>query len=856
MTAARPSARSLQAAAAILRRSRIIIGVWVAVTAALGLAAMGVRIDPEVVRLLPRDDAAQRLLDTYGATDKDLNYLIVVLRAADPFAVSGLQALAEADRAISADPLVVSAVTPLNLPAFRLDQGRLLLAPALVDCRAPASAAEAEAVRAALRDAPEARNLVLAADGAALALVYAVRVIPDYQRFLASIEPALDRLRRHYQVSLAGWIPLHQATLTALHRDPPVLGLLAVGVLVLTLLVALGRLPVTMAVVAVAASAAVWATGLMRLTGVPIGIITLVVPILVIALTSSYGVHLAFRSGRGSHDVLAAAAAVIRPVALAAATTIAGFLTLMLSSVPRLRQFGSISAAGVAIGALLCLTVLPAALQQLHRRPRLRPKPGRAGGLLALLQRVAVKLTARPQAALIGAVLVLVLFVAAAPAIRYETDFAGHVRGESEAVAANAAFMREFGGFIDLNLTLQAPDDTARYFTYPHVLAAVSELEARLAGHADVSHVSSFTTSVAALRRAAGASPGPLTAADRPFIELAARMSALAAEARSGPGLGDDGQTLTSRLWVLDGSTGGYLFERGMSELAAFVRQAVDETLPEVQAELWGWSMFTLRLSELLRRDQIVTTISSMVLVVLLTAVALRSFLLGLAAVAPLAIGIMATAALMAAAGLPFDALSVMVASLAIGIGIDDALHLLVWYQRERTGGADPPQAVRAAVAHAGCPILVTSAAICFGMLALVGSTFIPVARFGLLLSVAIAATTAGALSVLPALLTRFARGPLAGSAAEQPSVVDPQQPLQPRRMPRRVHQVIHERVGRSGNVRLIPQSTFEHAGRHDRHLLGTPGKRAVDRAGEEHRSGAERYRELLVEPKERRSPR
>ena len=261
-------------------------------------------------------------------------------------------------------------------------------------------------------------------------------------------------------------------------------------------------------------------------------------------------------------------------------------------------------------------------------------------------------------------------------------------------------------------------------------------------------------------------------------------MSTLAAEARSGPGLGPDAETLTSRLWVLDGSTGGYLYEGGMSDLAAFVRQAVDETLPEVRSDLWGWSMFALRLSELLRRDQIITTISSAVLVVVLTSIALRSILLGLAAVAPLAIGIMATAALMAAGGVAFDALSVMVASLAIGIGIDDALHLLVWYQRERTHGAGPQQAMRAAVAHAGCPILVTSGAICFGMLALIGSTFVPVGRFGLLLSIAIAATTAGALTVLPALLTGLASARRARSAAVQPSVVQLQQPLQPRRMP------------------------------------------------------------------------
>jgi hypothetical protein len=55
-------------------------------------------------------------------------------------------------------------------------------------------------------------------------------------------------------------------------------------------------------------------------------------------------------------------------------------------------------------------------------------------------------------------------------------------------------------------------------------------------------------------------------------------------------------------------------------------------------------------------------------------------------------------------------------------------------------------------------------------MLALVGSTFVPVGRFGLLLSIAIAATTAGALTVLPALLTvRFpARRPVSRGAASR----------------------------------------------------------------------------------------
>jgi len=789
-----------------LRHTRIIIISWIAITATLGFAAIRVDINPEILRLLPRDDAAHRLIDTYGQADKNINHLIIVLRAAEPFSTIGLQALEAAHQTISSDPLIVSAVTPLNLPSFSFVNGRLQLAPALPGGRAPRSDTEATRLQTALQDAPEARNLVIATSGTALALVYGVEVIPDYQEFLASIQPALDTLSNHFQVITAGWIPLHQATLKALYRDPPILGIVAVAVVILTLLAALGRLPVTIAVVAVAVSAAVWSVGLMSLTSIPIGIITLVVPILVIALTSSYGVHLAFRFRLRPGDVSSAAAEVMRPVTLAALTTIAGFSTLLLSAIPRLREFGLISAAGVGAGALLCLVVLPAILSSLHRRQRPEELEAPARGTLPYLQRLSTALIERPRLALGAGILVICLFIVVLPRIRYETDFAGNVRGETEAVEGNAIFMREFGSFIDLNLTMRAPDDTIRYFAQPHILSAITKLEEQMADHPDVSHVSSFTTSLAALRRAVGADiNSALRSDDRPLIELAARMNTLTAGSRTGPGLSSDGGTLTSRLWVMDGSTGGYLYETGMAELASFVRQSVDEVLPEVQSDLWGWSMFALRLSELLRRDQVITTIASALLVVVLTAVALRSLGLGLAAVAPLAIGIIATAAVMGVSNLPFDALTVMIASLAIGIGIDDALHLLVWYERERAGGAEQAQAMRSAVAHAGSPILITSGAICFGLLALVGSTFVPVARFGLLLSVAIAATTAGALTVLPAILTIRVRRTARQSVPVQQAIVQPQHTLKPGRMPTSVHQVIHERVPRRGKKRLIP---------------------------------------------------
>jgi len=107
----------------------------------------------------------------------------------------------------------------------------------------------------------------------------------------------------------------------------------------------------------------------------------------------------------------------------------------------------------------------------------------------------------------------------------------------------------------------------------------------------------------------------------------------------------------------------------------------------------------------------------------------------------------------MAAAGIPLDTATVMMASVALGIAVDNTLHLLAVHDGHRRRGSDPESAAAIAVARVASPACVTTATASAGFVALLWSAFPPIRYFGLLSTVAMVVALLGDLVVLPALL-------------------------------------------------------------------------------------------------------
>ena len=100
------------------------------------------------------------------------------------------------------------------------------------------------------------------------------------------------------------------------------------------------------------------------------------------------------------------------------------------------------------------------------------------------------------------------------------------------------------------------------------------------------------------------------------------------------------------------------------------------------------------------------------------------------------------------------DAASLMTASVALGIAVDDTLHLVIWWRNRQASGATAHESLINALSHCGMAVVQTSVICGFsiGMYAFCG--FLPTVRFGILLLVMLMAALGGDLLLLPALLS------------------------------------------------------------------------------------------------------
>ena len=144
-------------------------------------------------------------------------------------------------------------------------------------------------------------------------------------------------------------------------------------------------------------------------------------------------------------------------------------------------------------------------------------------------------------------------------------------------------------------------------------------------------------------------------------------------------------------------------------------------------------------------------------LVFVLVSVFLRSWKLGLAAMVPTLLPVVVVLGAMGWLGMSLDVARAMIAAVVIGIGVDDAVHVLRQYQVRREAGQDSHEAMRGALQHSGRAVVTTSVALSLGFLTLMMSAWQTVASFGFFVALSILGALAATLFVLPALIFAFA---------------------------------------------------------------------------------------------------
>ena len=747
-----------------VRHARAVVIATIALSLVFGWFAIRVRINPDFTSLLPQDAEVNKLLKEYGAVAATPDLLVFAVTATDGglFTPERLAAYGDAVRAISALPGVESTVSPFNLVSFGRENGRLSIRPMSPGGREP-GADSLDDFRARLDGTSYARNLVVSADHTMLIAYFQTKSLGSYKGFMASVDPIVAAAKaKGLTPYVTGTIPL--SVRTEYHLSHDVARLLGLAALIMLLCYIVGFRSARAIVLPLFSTllGTLWTVGFMGMAGFSLSLITIVAPPLILIFGNEYNIfttseylRVAGAEGTSPGWIERAARNVAKPITMAFLTTIIGFMSLLFTSIRQTREFAVAASFGSLACAFLALFFLPA-LYALMKPPVVRERHTDAflGRVMTGVARFAWRFPGI-LLAFVGAA--VVLFVVTLPRLVFNTDPASYFPQNDPVLRDMSAIYSKVGGYEQASVSFDAPEGATGYFLSADALSRVESVEQKLREIPDLSYSVSLPGLLRDINKAATGQDAIPT--NRVIISTFSRLLlAAGGSSPTGSVIGTLANkdftrvTITFRIW--NSSTGHYMDEARFRQLVGQMNKVLADNPTGARAVVWSDLLRNLSFADSLRGSLFVSMVFSVLSILVLTILVFRSPFFGLYPVIPLATGLLLNFAMMSLTRIPLDMTTIMVANIAIGVGVDSAIYTVIQYRREIARLPDDPRgALEQTLRTMGKPVLLSSLSIVFGLLTFVSAAFRPIVYFGVLVLFTLFATTAGILVVLPAVL-------------------------------------------------------------------------------------------------------
>ena len=176
----------------------------------------------------------------------------------------------------------------------------------------------------------------------------------------------------------------------------------------------------------------------------------------------------------------------------------------------------------------------------------------------------------------------------------------------------------------------------------------------------------------------------------------------------------------------------------------------------ESQVQMTGMLVLYNNMLQSLFRSQILTLGAVFIAIMAMFFVLFRSIKIALIALAPNLLAASSVLGLMGILGIPLDLMTITIAAISVGMGVDHAIHYIYRFKAELGKDGDYQAALYRSHGSIGNAMFYTSVIIILGFGVLTLSNFTPSFYFGLLTGVAMLGSAIGSLLLLPQLLVRF----------------------------------------------------------------------------------------------------
>lgn len=768
-------------------RHRLLTFLFLAVTSAL--LATGIpqlRIDTSFDSLISASDPTKAAYEAIKEEFGSDNTTIVYIRDPALWTEEKLLALEKLSFALEDLPFVEKVESLFNVRSIR-DRNGDIESSVVLD-GVPVDSAGVEQARANALYSPLVTRNFISTDGTVTALSVNVRkdaTSPDFDRqAFEAINAAIDPVRGVFtEIYQVGPPRVNEDLKTSLYDDMKVLGPLSLGVLMATIVIFLRSGMAAAVPLCTAMLSLIWTFGLMGFAGVPVNVLSAMLPSLVIVIGSTEDTHMlaTYLTGlsegvRGRDRAETRRLAVVfmakhmgLPVLLTTTTTVLGFASNGVSEIALIRDFAFASTAGIAFNGLITALAVPLILSLAGPLPKKLLGTGTKGspavasavsqtgehpegthqpsGMVRRVIALCEWACGHPNSVIAGTVAMVALFGYFSMQITVSNDPISYFRQDHALVQDVEKLHRDLSGMELFYINLQSSQPMA--FKNPENLRKLSEIKAFIMAEGKFDNAISLADHLSLVNREFhGGEPAQMKVpATADLVEqylLFFQRSDLESY------VSHDFQRVN--MVVRHNIHNSHELTLALADLERKVAEISGGT---VQYYLVGQNLMINRAAEALMVAQLQSIGLLLVVIFVMMSLVYTSLIGGVLSLIPNIVPIVMTFGLMGLLNIPINPGTATVAVIAIGIAIDDTIHLLSFYAGESRRTPDRQQAVRITIRHEAIPVVSTTVALIAGFLVLVASNFSIVAQFGMLSALAMAFALIADLIITPVLMAK-----------------------------------------------------------------------------------------------------
>ncbi len=590
-------------------------------------------------------------------------------------------------------------------------------------------------------------------------------------RTIAQVRAIMDKYRDNTKMFLGGVPMIATDSIDYIRGDLKVFGVGVITFIVIILAISFGTVRWVILPLLACLSSALVMVGYLGWMQWPVTVVSSNFISLLLIITLSLVIHLIVRYREVAEaDAEATQMALISetvrskfvPCIYTAVTTMVAFGSLLVSGIRPVIDFGWMMIIGISVSFVLAFTLFPATLILMRRLDH----ESSAGFTTGVMRSLADFIHRNSNFTLLLFVLLAAIGLSGLPQLSVENRFIDYYKEDTEIYQGMSLIDDELGGTTPMDVIIDAPKDefaddeddefaddgditSSSYWFNSDGLLEVADIHAYLDSLPETGKVLSVHTGMQLLEELNEGKPY----SDFKLAVVYKRLPKDVKQALIDPYLSADGNQLRFGIRI-------YESDKTLQRQALIDKiekhLSTELGLKPEQVHVSGMAVLYNNLLQSLFQSQILTIGAVFIAILIMFMLLFRAVKLSVATIVPNMIAAGLILGIMGWVGIPLDIMTITIAAISIGIGVDDSIHYVHRFREEFAIDGDHWAAIKRCHSSIGHALYYTTVTVVLGFSILVLSNFIPTIYFGILSGLAMTTALLANLMLLPVLIVKF----------------------------------------------------------------------------------------------------